>query len=384
MRTLTHYIYHTIQAEQGCISFAQFMQLALYHPKWGYYNSENFTIGKQGDFTTAPELTPLFARCLAYQCLPIFNQLGHANILEFGAGTGRLAMDLLSALATYDALPAHYYIVEPNLMLQQQQQTFLQIHCPAHYARCQWLTQLPEQFSGVMLANEVLDALPVHCFQVQGRHLQERGVGIDLKVNLSTLDQNPFLWQLCAPLHPQLAEEGAALIEQYHLVEDYQSEICLQLSSFIQTAAKALTEGVMLLMDYGYGRAEYYHPQRQQGTLTCFHQHHYHHNPLLLPGQQDITAHVDFTRVIEAAVLADCTLIGYTSQAAFLLACGLIDFAEEEIKSLTPVAAFQLQQAIKLLTWPTEMGERVKVMALGKNIDLPLIGFSKQDRRREL
>jgi SAM-dependent MidA family methyltransferase len=235
-----------------------------------------------------------------------------------------------------------------------------------------------------MLANEVLDALPVHCFQVQGRHLQERGVGIDLKVNLSTLDQNPFLWQLCAPLHPQLAEEGAALIEQYHLVEDYQSEICLQLSSFIQTAAKALTEGVMLLMDYGYGRAEYYHPQRQQGTLTCFHQHHYHHNPLLLPGQQDITAHVDFTRVIEAAVLADCTLIGYTSQAAFLLACGLIDFAEEEIKSLTPVAAFQLQQAIKLLTWPTEMGERVKVMALGKNIDLPLIGFSKQDRRREL
>jgi len=367
-------IRQTIDKAGGHISFARFMELALYHPERGYYNADDFTLGKQGDFTTAPEVSPLFAQCLATQFLQINNHLNANSFLELGAGTGRFALDLLLTLETLDYLPAHYYIYEMNARLRQKQQALLKNQCPHLFSRCVWLDQLPKNFVGVIFANEVLDALPVHCFRIDRDNIKERSV---------TWQQDQLTWQITSP-SLELAREVEPLRDLYALRAGYESEVNLQLPAFIQTVANALTQGVILFADYGYGQREYYHPERSHGTLTCFYRHTRHNNPFVHVGSQDMTAHVDFTRVIESAIENDCKLMGYTSQAAFLLACGLMDFAREAEKNLNPTDQFHLHQGIKMLTLPTEMGERIKVMALGKNIELPLLGFSLQDRRRDL
>jgi SAM-dependent MidA family methyltransferase len=373
---LTSYIQQEIQRHNGNISFARFMELALYHPQFGYYNAESFSIGKQGDFITAPEMSPLFAQCLARQCVPCFERLATGDLLELGAGSGRLAGDLLSALQQFGALPEHYYIYEISLNLRKKQQLFLQTNFPEFFPRIVWLEQLPTAFTGIIIANEVLDALPVHCFAIQETGIAERCVG--------TSQTNVFAWQLTTPTSEMLRQKAAALRDQYELYPGYATEICLYIAPFMQQVVTALQQGLILFIDYGYGQREYYHPERQQGTLNCFYQHQQHADPLLLPGQQDITAHVDFTWAAENAVLHDCTVNGFTTQTSFLLACGLMDLAAAAAKNLTATEEFQLHQAVKRLTWPTEMGERVKVMALGKDFVSPLIGFSLQDRRRDL
>lgn len=375
-KALTKHIRQALTAAGGSLSFADFMEMALYHPKWGYYQHHSIDIGKQGDFTTAPEISPLFTQCLARQCAALFQQLPNA-ILELGAGTGRLACDLLLALHGQGIAIEHYYIVEISRALRKKQKAFMAAHCPHLVKHVTWLDKLPTDFAGIILANEVLDALPVHCFRIEDT-IKERCV---------VWRDNQFAWQTTTP-STELNNEVTRLRDTLGFAQGYESEINLNLNTFITELAQCLSQGVILLIDYGYGEREYYHPERRQGTLTCFYQHRRYDDPLQFPGAEDITAHVNFTRVIEIAAANHCTLLGYTSQAAFLLACGLMELAEALEKQLSVADQVHLHHAIKLLTFPTEMGERVKVMALGKNVAdiLPdiLLGFTLQDRRRDL
>lgn len=378
-KALTQCIQQEIDKQQGYISFATFMELALYHPTLGYYNADTFQLGKQGDFITAPEISTLFTKCFAKQIQQMSAHLKINNILELGAGTGRFAKDLLEELTKQNCTPNHYYIYEASIMLRKKQRLFFQTHYPQFLAHMTWLDTLPTDFTGIIIANEVLDALPIHCFQLDEDTIKERCV---------YWENNSFHWKHCSPTSSALAEQATTLRDTYKLENGYGSEIGLYMQNYIQQLAQALTEGFILFADYGYGQREYYHHYRKKGTLTCFYQHRHHDNPLWLPGLQDITAHVDFTRVIEIAAEFGCSLTGYTSQAAFLLACGLMDFAAEDEKNLDATDAFKLHHAIKLLTLPTEMGERVKIMGLSKNIEIddktPFIGFQFQDRRRDL
>jgi SAM-dependent MidA family methyltransferase len=364
-----------IQQHNGNITFADFMELALYHPLHGYYQRRDFALGKLGDFTTAPEISPLFAQCFARQCQQIFTMQTPATILELGAGTGRFALDLMSALETLKALPQHYFIYEVSTSLRQQQQALLQTERPDLLTKVEWLTELPQQFAGVVIANEVLDAIPFHCFEISGQHIMERMVATN---------QNEFIWQTDLPSSPLLHDEIKKLSEEYSLADGYQSEIHLPAMTLVRQLCEALTSGVILLADYGYGQREYYHPQRSQGSLACFYQHHLLANPFIYPGLMDITAHVDFTRVIETAAATGAQLAGFTTQSAFLLANGLLDIAAEQETQLTETAAFRMHQQIKVLTMPMEMGERVKMMALSKNFNSTLTGFTTLDRRRDL
>lgn len=374
-QALSNTLKQDIHDRGGFLSFADFMERALYHPQWGYYTAPDFSIGKTGDFTTAPELSPLFARSFVRPLLAIAERIGTTTLLEIGAGTGRFAHDLLRHLERYQALPDHYFIYEISETLREKQAAFLQMACPHLYSRITWLSALPTQFVGTIIANEVLDALPVHCFSIENHTIKERGV---------TLKDDAFSWQLHAPTTDLLAQKADALRTLYDLKTGYTSEINLRLAPFLQSVTASLQAGVVLFIDYGYGQAEYYHPERNRGSLTCFYQHHRHDNPLIHPGLQDITAHVDFTRVIEEASERECDLLGFTSQAAFLLDGGLMDEAQKEEENCTMAEQVNLHHAIKLLTLPTEMGERIKVMALGKNTPAFKVGFRLQDRRRDL
>lgn len=375
-KILSEYLRQEIEKRNGFLSFADFMEAALYHPQYGYYTAETFTLGRQGDFTTAPEISPLFARCFARPILNLAEQLGHMTILELGAGTGRFACDLLLQLEQEEALPNYYYIYEISETLRKKQQDFLQTHCPHLYSRLVWLDAPPSDFRGIILANEVLDALPVHCFSIQENGVKERGV---------TQKNHAFAWDVQEPTTPFFKEKVENLRELYDLRAPYFSEINLRLPSFLSPLINGLKQGALLFIDYGYGQAEYYHPERDRGSLTCFYQHSKHDNPLLHPGLQDITAHVDFTRVIDEAWDLGCELMGFTTQAAFLLDCGLMELAQKEEEKLSNIQLFNMHQAVKILTLPMEMGERIKVMGLTKNLPLlsPL-GFRLQDRRRDL
>lgn len=366
---LTEMIQQEILANKQ-ISFAQFMDQVLYHPLLGYYNAHSFSLGKEGDYITAPEISPLFAKCFVKPTMQLFEHLGKGNILELGAGSGCFAKDLLQELQKRNALPTHYFIYDKSLTLRQKQQAFLKEHCRDLFHLFIWLEELPKNFTGTIIANEVLDALPVSCFQKRNGVISEKCI---------TWQNDHFIWQNGLKKNEALLNALA----QIEIPNDYQSEVCLALSHFIKEIVTSLTAGTILFIDYGYGELEYYHPERVNGTLTCFYQHRRHDNPLIFPGLQDITAHVNFTALAKAGLENECDLLGYTTQAAFLLANDLLKFAAAE-KNPSPVDEVKLHQAVKLLTLPTEMGERMKVMALGKNVELQLSGFDWGDRRRDL
>lgn len=370
------------------MSFADFMALALYHPEYGYYNGNDFVIGREGAFVTAPEISPLFAQCFARQCLQLFNRINATDILELGAGSGRFAAEILTELEKANALPNQYYIYDISDELRKKQQNFLRETCPQFMSRIIWLDALPlaDEFSGIIIANEVLDALPVHCFRIDDDGIKEKCVAIENKNNEN------LLWKIIEPNDAEFTQQVSELHHLYDLSSGYESEINLRLKDFIKTIAQLLHKGVILFADYGYGQREYYHPERLTGTLATIYQGYRLDDPLQYPGQQDITAHVDFTRVAECAINEGCELLGFTTQAAFLLGLGLTDLALRNSKNLTTTHDhFRLHQAIKYLTLPTEMGERVKVMALSKNVDIhaargdaSLVGFHLKDNRREL
>lgn len=362
-----------IQAAGGWLPFSRFMELALYTPRLGYYSSDRVKWGRQGDFVTAPEMTPLFARCIAKQFQQILQSISHGDILEVGAGSGVFARDVLLELASMNALPDHYYIYEISAELRARQQALLSAQVATLRTKIIWLEKLPtEQINGVIFANEVMDALPTELFQIENEEIYEQGVGIH---------QDEFVWQML-PARPEIKQKIEMIFAEQGLPAKYQSEINMALVSWIDSVVSVLNKGVILLFDYGYGRAEYYHPDRSMGTLMCFHQHRKHDNPLVWVGEQDITAHVDFTSVVETAVDAGCQLLGYSTQAAFLLSLGLDDLVAEA--SQTELARLKNMNEVKKLLLPQEMGELIKVMALGKEITIDLKGFAWGSRSGDL
>ncbi len=355
--------------QQGFITFAEYMRVCLYTPGLGYYSAGSEKFGAAGDFVTAPEISPLFSWCLARQCQSILQTLGQeAVIFEFGAGSGALAIELLQYLKLQNSLPAHYYILEVSAELRDRQQTRLRTALPWYIDKMIWLDAMPESITGIILANEVLDAMPVTRFCLNEEGLQESVVG---------LDKDQFVWQL------QAADDR--LSSMVHALEidfprPYCSEINLYLPGWIHSVADCLTQGVCLILDYGFPAHEFYHPQRSEGTLMCHYQHRAHPDPFLHPGLQDITAHVDFTAIALQAVEAGLQVAGYTNQAAFLMNLGITDF----VSSGNPEELFEYQQQVKRLTLPSEMGELFKVIALTKNFDEALQGFSRFDQRMRL
>jgi len=362
---------------EGALSFADYMTQALYEPGLGYYMAGAPKFGARGDFITAPELSPLFGQCVAAQCLEVLSSLAEtAGILELGAGNGLLAASILSALEPSRALP--YLILEPSAELRERQQALLSGALSGDVlSRVRWIDSLPVGFSGVVLANEVMDALPVERFARQEGRLWQVGVEHGEAGFRDVLRSAPTAIETA--VHAIERDLGQAL------PDDYASEFCPELGPWVAALADSLSAGVILLADYGYPRREYFLAERNRGTLTCHYRHRAHGDPYFLPGLQDITAHVDFTRVAEAGVDAGLSLLGYTSQAAFLLGCDLQGRVEATQGALaSETERFAQARAIRTLTLPGEMGERFQFIALGKGYDRPLRGFVLQDLAHRL
>ena len=356
-----------IAAAGGWIGFDRFMELALYAPGMGYYSGGAHKFGAAGDFVTAPEITPLFSQTLAAQAVQIM-ALSAPQIIEVGAGSGRLAADLLLELEQRGALPERYAILDLSGELRERQRKIIEQRAPHLLNRVAWLDRLPEHFDGLVLANELLDAMPVHLVVWNEEAIFERGVA---------WGNEGFVWR-DQPASGRVLERAQALADEYSLPPGYLSEISLAAPDWTASWASILGKGALLLIDYGFPQHEYYHPQRDTGTLMCHYRHQAHTDPFFLPGLQDITAHVDFTVIVEAGFAAGLDFLGYTTQAAFLLNCGLAELLarvpSDDLRYLP-----QAQAAQKLLS-PAEMGELFKVIALGKGLGEPLLGFAQGDR----
>lgn len=368
---LAHIIQAEIKATGGWIDFAQFMHMALYTPELGYYSGGSKKFGKEGDFITAPEITALFGQTLAIQVEQVLSQLANPEIIELGAGTGKLAGDLLLALEKLEQLPRRYYILEVSNHLRQIQQETLQKQLAPHLMqKIVWLEALPEAFTGVVLANEVLDAIPVHLVAATAKGLHERGV---------TLQSDEFVWQ-----DKPLVNHGLIdLTIDYPMPQDYLTEFCPAANGLIASLASTLKQGAIIMIDYGFAAAEYYHPQRNQGTLMCHYQHYAHSNPLIYIGLQDITAHVNFTAIAQTALDNGLQVAGFTTQAQFLINCGITELLNQ-VPAEDMAQYLPLVSAVQKLMSPAEMGDLFKVIALTKELPSPLVGFRQGDKRHTL
>ena len=379
---LCAFISQSIAQQGGWISFAEFMHMALYTPRLGYYSSSAQKFGIAGDFVTAPEISPLFAQTLANQAAQVLVAT-QGNILELGAGTGKLAANLLLQLHTLNALPNQYLILEVSDHLRQIQLETLQIKLPAGLlTRVVWLEKLPIDFVGFIFGNEVLDALPVHLLVKHDEVWLERGLAFNG-------ENGDFEWQDKPLSNLKLADNLAINVQNGYL-----TEVCPAATGLINSLADCLKQGIILLIDYGFGAAEYYHPQRNLGTLMCHYQHYSHSNPLINIGLQDITAHVSFSQIAQIASINDMPckapyfenmpvrLAGYVSQAQFLINCGILAYLQQ----FSPQDSdyIKLAAAVQKLLSPAEMGDLFKVIALSKNFDEDLIGFTSGDKSHTL
>ena len=353
------------------ISFRRYMEMALYEPGLGYYVAGTHKIGAQGDFITAPEISPLYSRCLANQCAEVIHET-KGNILELGAGSGIMATDILLELEKQQALPDHYFILDLSPDLKLRQKETLNNHAAHLLEKVEWLTQLPDDFSGIILGNEVLDAMPVDVFTRQNEQVFEHHV---------ILEDGKLLEQL-RPASDDLHKRVMAL-NIPHNATPYTSEINPNLDGWFQSVSACLQKGVLLLLDYGYPHSEYYLAERNKGTLICHYQHLVNEAPLHYPGLQDITASVDFTAAAESADSVDMSVAGFTSQAAFLNNTGLEEHFMQALET-KPDDQYKLAQQVRTLSLPSEMGERFKCIALTKHYDKPLQGFSSLDQRYRL
>lgn len=353
----------------GWLSFARYMEMALYEPGLGYYSNPGQVFGAAGDFVTAPELTPLFGATLARQVSPWLKDPALAGsgqvVLEVGGGSGMLAAQLLNALDNVGHHEVRYLILELSAERREHQRQTLKSLAPGLMDRVGWLDTFPESFAGVVVANELLDAMPVQLFEWQAdaeAALQEMGVTwVDGRFAWAPRPADAVLTETVAALRNRLGPEGA----QWH--SPYRSEICPAQQAWMRTLADCMTAGVVVLLDYGFAAPEYYHPQRDQGTLMCHYRHRSHADPFLWPGLSDITAHVDFTALARAATAEGFSLVGYTSMAAFLLNAGLLD----ELADLPREPEsfwFAQAQAVQQLISEAEMGELFKVIAFEKNL----------------
>jgi SAM-dependent MidA family methyltransferase len=371
-RAVAAHIRAEIAAAGGWISFERYMDLALYAPGLGYYSAGSAKLGASGDFVTAPEVSALFSQCVARQCADILARTG-GEILEVGAGTGRMASDVLEALEALDALPERYAILEVSADLADRQRTRLDRLPQKLRSRVVWLDRLPAPpLRGVLLANEVLDALPCRRFRITGPHIVEIGVALrEGNFVLTEARADGGLLTECTRLRAELASP---------LPDGYTSEMCLRVDPWLAGLRQHVEEGVLLLFDYGLPRAQFYHPQRLDGTLRCHFKQRAHDDALINVGVQDMTAWVDYTRVAEAALASGLDVLGFATQAAFLLACGI----EELVARSEGTEQVRLAGEARRLLLPGEMGEAFKVMALGCQYDGPLSGFAHQDLRHSL
>lgn len=373
---LVERLHAEIRAAGGWLSFARYMELALYEPGLGYYSGGARKFGPGGDFITAPELTPLFGQALASQVEQVM-RASAMQVIEVGAGTGLLAADLLLELEHRGCLPEGYGILELSGELRERQFDTLAAKAPHLASRVAWLDRLPDAFSGAVVANEVLDVMPLHLVVSRADGLFERGValapgGEGEVLHWADVAAAGVVREAALELSLPVPEQG-----------EYVTEINLAGSAWVASWAERLQQGAMLLVDYGYPRAEYYLPSRSGGTLLCYYRHHAHGDPFLWPGLNDITAFVDFTAVAEAAFAAGLDVLGYTTQAQFLFNCGVLEClarrGPEEKADYIRAA-----RAVQRLTAPQEMGELFKVLAVVRGIAEPLVGFSRGDRLHTL
>ncbi len=364
-----------INAAGGWLSFERFMDLALYAPGLGYYSGGAQKLGSDGDFTTAPEVSPLFGACVAVQCAEVLRSLGCGSVLEIGAGSGRLAADVLARLETQAQLPEHYWILEISADLRQRQREYLEKRLPHLLDRVHWLDRpLEAPFEGLILANEVLDALPVARFRWHANAVEEMGVAIlEKEFAWAARPADAAMTKIC---HELFTASGG-------WDDGYVSEYCARAGAWARAVTRPLRRGAVLWFDYGLPRAQYYLAERHEGTLVCHFRHRLSHDPFANIGLQDITAWVDFTRVAEASREAGFELAGFTTQAHFL--AGLHIDQEMRLAAGGDENLFaRLANQGRQLLLPGEMGERFKAMAWLRGLDMPLSGFTLLDLRHSL
>jgi SAM-dependent MidA family methyltransferase len=374
-----------IMENGGSIGFEQYMQMALYEPALGYYSAGSSKFGEQGDFVTAPEISPIFSRCLAKQCQQVLSEISSGCILELGPGTGVMAIDILRELERNNVLPGIYYMLEPSADLRQRQQQNVKNEIPHLEERIIWLEHLPEKkIEGVILANEVIDAMPVKRI-VFDHEIEEYAVTCVSESG----DKTRFQW-----IKKEFDQKSMNIVQELldtlkeSLPTPYTTEINFYIKPWLNSLNDILNKGLILISDYGYPRQEFFHPQRHAGTLICHYRHHAHDDPFLYPGLQDITASVDFTAVAEAAVDIGLHVSGFTTQAHFLIACGLDEFVSD-YEADDVAKRVEITHQVSKLTMPGEMGEKFKFIGLTKKLetkalDIQLIGFNFIDQRARL
>lgn len=360
-----------IESGGGRLSFARYMELALFAPGLGYYMAGARKLGRDGDFVTAPGISPLYGRTLA-RPLRQLAASGLDEILEIGAGSGALAADILLELERLGRVPRRYLMLELSPDLRERSRDTLAARAPHLLERVAWLNQLPPRFEGVVLGNEVLDAMPVHRVVRSRGNILEGFVGHDA----ASRSFHDLEWTAGDAVRQAAADLPLP-------DDDYKTEIQLVARGFIRSLGAMLGRGVALFFDYGFPRREYYHPQRHRGTLMCHYRHRAHDDPYFLPGLQDITSHVDFSAIADAGRDAGLDLLGYTNQAQYLVNCGITDVLAETPAADAAVYAPLAAGAQKLLS-PAEMGELFKVIALGRGVPEPLLGFARGDRSHTL
>ncbi|MGJ4728436.1 class I SAM-dependent methyltransferase [Luteimonas sp. SDU101] len=355
-----------VAAAGGAIPFWRFMELALYAPGLGYYSAGATKFGAAGDFVTAPELGPLFAECVAAALAPALRQCGpDARFLEVGAGSGRFAGDAIAHLCELDAMPARYAILEPSADLRERQRDYLAANLPAPaFARVEWLDgPMPDDWHGVLFANEVLDALPTPRFSLQDGEVFEEHVALDGE-GFRRIDRPADALLTAAVRHVERQLDAP-------FADGHRAELLPQLPYWLQAVAGGMRAGALLFVDYGYPRREYYDPRRRDGTLRAFHRHRLVEDVFARLGLQDITASVDFTALAEAGTGAGFELAGYCSQASFLIGNGLEQrLAAHEAGAVDEAARYALRQQAKALTVPGGMGERFQVMGFARDVPL--------------
>jgi len=359
-------------AQSGFMPFSRFMEMALYQPGLGYYSAGLHKLGASGDFVTSPELGSLFASCLARQVEQIGRELGNYDVLELGAGSGQMAADLLQQIDP-DVAPRNYWILERSADLRARQKDAVAAQVPHLMGRVQWLDAPPHApWQGVVLANEVIDALAVERFRLDAAGVHQAGV----RPAIEDSPESPrFEW--CYRPAPEALLDAVRKLPLNPKLP-YQTEIQPDLPAWLEAVCGKLNRGAALFIDYGYPRHEYYSPERQDGTLICHYRHRAHDDVFFWPGLQDITAFVDFTALAEAGESCGLELSGYTSQSLFLLACGLDQLLAKRFESAND-EGLSLSAEAKQLTLPGMMGERFQVMALSRNLPLELLGFGLRD-----
>ena len=364
-----------LETHGGWIDFARFMELALYEPGLGYYSAGARKLGAAGDFVTAPEVAPVFSRCVAQQCAEVLKTLGNGEILEFGAGSGAMAAVVLDELVRLDAPPIRYCILDVSADLRERQRATLAAARPQVLDRVEWLDRLPKSFTGIMLANEVLDAMPVERFVIRGGAVNAVGV----TWQLGRLEWSET--RAGAPLEAAVRDIERGIGRA--LPDGYTSELNLRLDAWFRGLGRVLRRGVVLAIDYGLPRREYYAAQRVMGTMLCHYRHRFHDDPFTRLGLQDIGAWVDFSAAAAAAQAAGLEVAGYTTQALFLIGCGIGGYMSE-VSNLDLVQRLNLSRQAMMLTLPGEMGERFKALGVTRGYDAPLSGFSVRDLRHLL